>query len=200
MKASHPVRQVLGAAAGIALLVSVGQLQAAEVTYTLDPAHTYPSFQADHFGGLSNWRGKFTKSSGSAVLDMEKKTGSFNVTIQTASVDFGFGPMNEHAKKAEMFDVEKFPTAEYKGKLTRFTAHGPTEADGELTLHGVTKPVKLKIKSFKCIMNPMLKREVCGIDAYASIDRTDFGIDYGIKMGFKPEVELQIQAEGIKAE
>ena len=118
---------------------------AAPVTYTLDPSHTYPSFEADHMGGMSKWRGKFTKSSGKVVLDKEAKTGSVEVTIDTASIDFGHAKMNEHAKGTEIFDVAKYPTAVYKGKFTKFNGETPTEIEGELTMHGVTKPVTLKI-------------------------------------------------------
>lgn len=181
------------------LAASTGAI-AAPVTYNLDPNHTYPSFEADHFGGLSVWRGKFKKSSGTVVIDREAKTGTVDVAVDTASIDFGHDKMNTHAKGAELFDVEKYPTATYKGKLGGFKGDAPTEVQGELTLHGVTKPVKLTINSFKCIMNPMLKREVCGVDAAAEINRKDFGISYGEAYGFKQEVKLLIQAEGIKAE
>src|SRR6516225_3003083 len=91
--------------------VTTGAL-ATPVTYTIDPAHTYPAFEADHFGGLSVWRGKFTKSAGSIVLDKEKSTGTVEVTIDTTSIDFGHEGLNEHVKKTEagMFDVAKYPT------------------------------------------------------------------------------------------
>ncbi len=177
-----------------------GTAIAAPVTYNLDPNHTYPSFAADHMGGLSVWRGKFTKSSGKVVLDREAKTGSVEVNVDTASIDYGLAKMNEHAKSAELFDVEKYPTAVYKGKLTKFNGDVPTEVQGELTLHGVTKPVTLHIDQFLCKPHPMLKREACGADASATIRRSDFGISYGEAYGFNMDVKLQIQVEGIKAE
>jgi polyisoprenoid-binding protein YceI len=182
-----------------ALSSSVGAI-AAPVTYNLDPSHTYPSFEADHMGGLSVWRGKFNTSSGKVVLDREAKAGTVDVSIDAASIDFGHDKMNTHAKGADIFDVEKYPTATYKGKLAGFKDGAPSEVQGELTLHGVTKPVTLKINSFLCKMNPMLKREVCGVDASAQINRKDFGVSYGEAYGFKQEVKLLIQAEGIKAD
>jgi polyisoprenoid-binding protein YceI len=69
---------------------------------------------------------------------------------------------------------------------------------GELTLHGVTKPLNLKVLSYKCFENPMMKKEVCGTDSIATFSREDFGIDYGKGYGFKMPVTLRIQAEGIK--
>jgi polyisoprenoid-binding protein YceI len=166
-------------------------------TYKVDPAHTYPSFEADHFGGLSNWRGKFDKTEGTIVVDRANKSGNVDITIDATSLDFGHAKLNEHAKSPDMFDVAKYPTATYKGKLV-FKGDVPTAVDGELTLHGVTKPVTLHINQFKCIQHPMLKREVCGADASASFSRADFGIDYGVKMGFKQEVKLAIQVEAVK--
>jgi polyisoprenoid-binding protein YceI len=172
---------------------------AAPVTYQLDPAHTYPSFAADHFGGLSVWRGKFESSSGRVVLDKDAKSGTIDVKIDVSSINFGFAKLNEHAKSAELFDVAKFPSATYSGKFTKFDGSSPTEAQGTLTLHGVSKPVTLKINSFKCMIHPMLKVEVCGADASASLNRDDFGVDYGKAYGFKQEVTLQIQVEGSPA-
>ena len=168
-------------------------------TYNIDSSHTYPSFEADHFGGLSVWRGKFTKTTGTIELDRVAKTGAVEITIDATSLDFGHAKMSEHAKGADMFDVAKFPTATYKGKLV-FKGKAPVSVKGELTLHGVTKPVTLTINKFKCIDHPMLKREVCGADASATINRADFGIDYAVKMGFIPQVKLAIQVEAVKAD
>jgi polyisoprenoid-binding protein YceI len=181
------------------LALMTGSAIAAPVTYDVDPNHTYPSFEADHFGGLSNWRGKFEKSSGTIVIDKDKGSGTVDITIDAASIDFGHAKLNDHAKSPEMFDVAKFPTATYKGTLAKFKDGAPTEVEGQLTLHGVTKPVKLTVNQFKCMVNPMSKKEVCGADASATINRSDFGVNFGEKFGFKQEVKLQIQVEGIRA-
>jgi len=180
----------------LAAVFATGTTFASEI-YKIEPNHTYPSFEADHLGGLSNWRGKFDKSDGTIVLDRAAKTGTVDIVIDASSLDFGHAKLNEHAKGPDMFDVAKYPNATYKGKLV-FKGDTPTAVDGELTLHGVTKPVKLKINQFKCIQHPMLKREVCGADASATFNRADFGVDYGVKMGFKPEVKLDIQVEAVK--
>jgi polyisoprenoid-binding protein YceI len=184
--------------ASIAALIGSSAF-AAPVTYTLDPSHTYPSFEADHFGGLSVWRGKFDTTSGKVVYDKDAKAGSIEVTVDMSSVDFGMPKLNEHAKSAELFDIAKYPTAVYSGKFSKFSGESPTEAQGTLTMHGVTKPVTLTINSFKCIMNPMSKKQVCGADASATFNRSDFGVNFGDKYGFKQEVKLQIQVEGSPA-
>jgi polyisoprenoid-binding protein YceI len=172
---------------------------AAPVTYVLDPKHTYPSFATDHMGGLSVWRGKFTDSSGKVVYDKAAKSGTIEVTVNTDSIDFGNAKLAEHAKSAEILDAAKYPTATYSGKFTQFDANGPTEAQGTFTLHGVSKPLTLKIDSFKCMPSPMTKKEVCGADASAEFNRSDYGVNFGDKYGFQMWVKLQIQVEGSPA-
>ncbi len=184
--------------ASMAALVGASAM-AAPVTYTLDPAHTYPSFAADHFGGLSVWRGKFNSTSGKVVYDKDAKSGSLDVTVDISSINFGMPKLDEHAKSAEMFDAAKYPTATFSGKFTKFNGSAPAEVQGTLTMHGVSKPVTLKIDSFKCIQSPVNKKEVCGVDASSTINRAEFGVNYGDKYGFNQEVKLQIQAEGSPA-
>lgn len=181
----------------LAALLAVSASSFAQ-TYTVDPNHTYPSFEADHMG-ISVWRGKFTKSSGKVSLDRAAKTGTVDITIDANSVDFGLATLNEHAKSKDMFNVEKFPAMTYVGKSIKFEGDKPVAVEGDLTMLGVTKPVKLTITKFKCIMHPMLKREVCGADATAEFKRTDFGLNYATPM-FAPEVKLAIQVEAIKTE
>jgi polyisoprenoid-binding protein YceI len=181
-----------------ALCLFAGAAMAAPVTYNIDSNHTYPAFEADHLGGVSLWRGKIKSTSGKVVLDQAAKTGMVEVTMDMSSIDFGHDGMNTHAKKADIFDVEKFPTAKFTGKLAAFNDKGPTEVQGQLTLHGVTKPVTLKINSFLCKPHPMNQKEVCGADASANINRDDFGVSFG-KPLFKMDVKLLISIEAIKA-
>ena len=171
---------------------------AADTTYTLDPMHTSPSFEADHFGGVSIWRGKFTKSTGTVTIDREAKTGTLEATIDMTSVDIGNDTLDTELKSSKFFDAAQFPTAVYKGTSMKFKGDVPVEVIGELTLHGVTKPLNLKIESFKCFQHPMLKREVCGTESTATFDRSDFGVDLGKTYGFRMQTVLHIQAEGIR--
>jgi polyisoprenoid-binding protein YceI len=168
---------------------------AAPVTYDVDTGHTFPSFEADHFGGMSVWRGKFNSTSGTVVYDKAAGAGTVDVTIDTSSIDTGNDKLNEHLKSGDFFDVAKGSTATYKGKLAKFKDGAPTEVQGELTLHGVTKPVTLTVHSFKCMTHPMKKKEFCGADASATINRKDFGLGWGEAFGFKMDVKLAIQIE-----
>jgi polyisoprenoid-binding protein YceI len=180
-------------------ILSLGVTAAMAQSYTIDPGHTYPSFEADHLG-LSFWRGKFTKTTGKVVLDKASGSGGvIEISIDAASIDFGHAKMNENARGKDMFNVEKFPTISYKSSSLKFEGDKLAVVEGEMTLLGVTKSMPLKINHFKCIMHPMLKREVCGADASARFDRSDYGLSYGIPR-FAPEVNLQIQVEAIRAD
>lgn len=182
------------------LLALSAPAMAAPVSYTIDPSHTFPSFEADHMGGVSVWRGKFNKNSGKVVMDRAAGTGSLEIEVDMDSIDYGFELMNSKARSAELFDTAKYPKALYKGKLAKFVNGAPTQVEGELTLHGVTRPLKLDIQSFKCIPHPMLKRELCGADALATLQRDDYGISAGKDWGFSMAVTLRIQVEAVAAE
>lgn len=184
----------------VALLAAAWPAFAAPVRYEIDPNHTYPSFEADHLGGLSVWRGKFTKSSGLVLLDKSAGTGTFDVVVETDSIDFGLPQMNAVAKGQSLFDTERFPQARFRGHLEGFVDGAPTRAVGELSLHGVTRPLTLEIRQFKCMPHPLLRRDLCGADAYATFERDDFGLDSGKSYGFRMTVTLRIQVEALAAE
>jgi polyisoprenoid-binding protein YceI len=171
---------------------------AAPTSYNIDPTHTFPSFEADHLG-ISVWRGKFNETKGKIVLDKAAGAGTVDVTVETNSIDFGLDVMNSKAKSDELFDTARYPQAHYKGKLDGFVNGAPTQVVGELTLHGVTKPLTLKINAFKCIVHPMFKLDLCGADVQGSFNRDDFGIDAGKPYGFKMDVTLRIQVEALQA-
>lgn len=181
------------------LTAVAGAATAAPVTYEFDPTHTYPSFEADHMG-LSLWRGKFNSSKGQVVMDRAARNGTVEVEIDIDSVDFGHDEMNAHAKREDIFDVANYPTATYRGQLVDFRDGLPTAVDGELTLRGVTQPLRLTVNRMACKPHPMFKREVCGVDAEARFDRSTFGIEAGKQYGFDMGVLLRIQAEGIATE
>ncbi|HEY8880010.1 MAG TPA: YceI family protein [Roseateles sp.] len=179
----------------IPALFAAAVAQAAPTTYVIDPAHTYPSFEADHMG-MSFWRGKLTKNAGSIVYDKATGAGSVDVQMDLASIDFGLDAMNGWAKGDKFFNVEKNPTASFKG---RFDA-APGKLVGELTLNGRTKPVTLTIHQVKCMPHPLSKRDWCGADASGSFNREDFGLTAGKDYGFKMDVGLRIQVEAIAKE
>jgi polyisoprenoid-binding protein YceI len=180
-----------------ALLALAGAAAATPVRYEIDPSHTFPSFEADHMG-VSVWRGKFNSSHGEISLDKKAGNGTVEVTIDTASVDYGLDVMNDKAREADLLDAGKFPKAVYKGRLADFRDGAPTRVKGELTLRGVTRPLDLTIDRFKCIPHPLHKRELCGADALGTFRRDEFGIDAGKDYGFDMNVTLRIQVEAVQ--
>ncbi|QSX76449.1 polyisoprenoid-binding protein [Lysobacter arenosi] len=195
MSFQHPVFARLALAATLLALAAVAS--AKPVRYEIDPAHTFPSFEADHMG-VSVWRGKFNSSQGEISLDKSAGTGTVEVTIDTASVDYGLDVMNDKAREADLLDAVKFPKAVYKGRLADFRDGAPTRVKGELTLRGVTRPLDLTIDRFKCIPHPLHKRELCGADALGTFRRDEFGIDAGKDYGFDMNVTLRIQVEAVQ--
>lgn len=180
------------ALAGLWLLTAPAQ--AVTETYSIDPSHTYPSFETSHMD-ISVWRGKFNRSQGRVELDRERQQGSVDVRIEAASIDFGHEKMNEVARGENFFQVERFPEIRYRGRL-RFDGGQPVAVDGELSLLGVTRPVQLRIERFRCVVHPLLRREVCGADALAEFDRRDFDMDYSAQYG-STQVRLAIQVEAM---
>jgi polyisoprenoid-binding protein YceI len=188
-------KTILAVAAAAALFASVAQAENA--TYAFDPAHTYVTFEIGHFGTSTN-RGRFDKKEGTAQLDKAAKTGKVEVTIDSTSVNTGFDAFNKHLQSADLFDAAKYPTIKFVGDKFTFSGDKVTQIAGNLTLLGKTQPVTLKANQFNCYQSPMLKREVCGGDFETTIDRTAFGMAYGIDWGFPKDVKLVIQVEAVK--
>lgn len=180
-----------------ALFAFIGTASAAPETYRIDPDHTHPEVETDHFGGLSVWRGIFKKTTGTIVMDKAAGTGIVDIDVEASSIDMAQDKLSAAVASPEFLDAGKYPTAHYHGTLSGFVNGAPTAVIGELTLHGITKPVDLKILSFKCMQHPVYKREVCGADAITTFNRADFGITMGKEWGFKMGVTVRIQVEAI---
>lgn len=179
------------------LFMFAARVSAAPLTYDVDPDHTHPSFEADHMGGLSVWRGLFKHSSGTIVLDKAAGAGTVDIVVDMNSATVGQDKLDEVIAGPQILDAARYPTAHYQGTLVDFVHGAPTRVTGTLTLHGATRPVDLKILSFKCMPHPLLKREVCGADALTVIQRDQFGIDSGKSYGFSMATTLRIQVEAI---
>lgn len=172
-------------------------VQAQPVTYAIDPTHTFATFEIGHFGASTN-RGRFDRKSGSIVLDRGAKTGQVDVTFEAASVSTGTPAFDKHLQSADLFHVAQHPTFRFVGDRFAFDGDRVTRVDGQLTLLGKTAPVTLKATQFNCYQNPMLKREVCGGDFEAVLDRTVWGMNYGVDWGFPKSVRVVVQVEGVR--
>ena len=174
---------------------SVGAAVAAD-SYTLDPSHTFPRFEINHFG-FSTHHGQFNKTAGKLVLDRAAKTGSVEITVDTASIGTGDPALEKHLRSDDFFNVAKFPAMTFKSKSLKFSGDVPAAAEGELTLLGVTKPLTLAITRVRCAPHPMLKKEDCGAEVTGTLKRSDFGMKTYIP-AVGDEVTLRIQVEALK--
>ena len=190
------MRKSLSLLAAAAAVLSVASLaQAAD--YAIDPTHTFATFEIGHFGASVN-RGRFDKKEGRISFDKAAQTGSVDVSFDVASVNTGTANFDKHLASAEILNAEKFPKARFVSTRFQFNGDQLRAVDGQLTLLGKTQPVTLKANQFACYESPMLKREVCGGDFEATIDRTAFGVNYGVDWGFPKNVRLVLQVEGVK--
>ena len=167
-------------------------------SYKIDPNHANVRFAIDHFGTTTN-QGGFYGVTGDLNYNPAKNTGSINVDIPVNSLDTGNEHFTNHLKSAEFFNAEKYPTANFKSTKFHFKNGKVTKVDGNLTLLGKTNPVSLKATKFNCYNSPMLKNaQVCGGDFETTIDRTKWGMDTYVKMGFAKDVKLNIQVEAVQ--
>ena len=166
-------------------------------SYKLDPNHANVRFAIDHFGTTTN-QGGFYGVTGDLTYNPAKNTGSINVDIPVNSLNTGSEAFDKHLKSGDFFDAEKYPTANFKSTKFHFKNGKVTKVDGNLTLLGKTNPVSLKATKFNCYNSPMLNAQVCGGDFETTIDRTKWGMDTYVKMGFAKDVKLNIQVEAVQ--
>lgn len=184
-------------AAAVATLAFAGAAQAQSANYGIDPTHTFVTFEIGHFGATTN-RGRFDKKEGTIQLDKAGKSGKVDISIDVTSINTGTPGFDKHLQSADLFDAAKHPTIKFASTKFTFSGDKVSEVAGNLTLLGKTQPVTLKATQFNCYESPMLKREVCGGDFETTIDRTAFGMNYGVDWGFPKNVRLVIQVEAVK--
>lgn len=173
-----------------------GTAYAAPETYTVDSNHTFPSFEISHLG-FSTQRGRFNKTTGTIVLDRAAKKASVDISIDANSISTGLEKLEAHLRAEDFFDVAKYPAITFKSTGAKFEGDKLASLSGDLTLHGVTKPVTLTVTAFYCGYNPAYKKDACGADAVTTIKRSDFGISYALP-AVGDQVKLLIQVEGHK--
>ncbi|QHJ00365.1 polyisoprenoid-binding protein [Xylophilus rhododendri] len=189
------MRKSLFALAAATLFAGVAQAEPA--AYAVDPSHTYATFEISHFGASVN-RGRFDKKEGTVRFDKAAKTGKVELTLDMTSINTGFAPFEKHLQSAEIFDAAKYPTARFVGDKFTFDGDKLVSVGGELTIKGKTLPAVFKANQFACYQSPVVKREVCGGDFETTIDRTAFGVDYGVQYGFPKNVRIVAQIESVK--
>lgn len=196
MKRSIKHLSLLAATTLIALPLGFTAVQAD--SYKIDDTHAHAAFSVTHLG-FSTTYGQFKAIEGSFEFDEtapEKST--VEVTIQTKSVDTANDDRDKHIRGTDFFDVEKFPTMTFKSTGIEITGDKTGNMTGDLTLHGVTKPVTLAVTFNKVGPHPFKKEIiVAGFNATGELDRTDFDMNYASPL-IGNMIPLIISVEGRK--
>lgn len=187
----------VGPALGIALGLAIAPpASAAPESFTIDARHTFPVFEVNHLG-FSLQRGRFNQTTGKIAIDREAGTGSIEVTIQAASVDMGIEKWNEAMRGEDYFNAAQHPTITFRASKVAFEGGKVSGAEGELTLLGVTKPVRVAFEGFACGNHPINKRALCGGNATVQVKRSEFGMLKGLP-GIADDVRIMIPVEAFK--
>ena len=180
------------------LLATGTALHAAPVTYTLDPGHTMVLFSWNHFG-YSNPTADLGGVQGTLVYDPAAPTkATVDVTLPLSALDTHVPALDEHLKKPDFFDAEKYPTVTFKSTKVAAAGKDKLKVTGDLTVHGVTKPVTLDVTVNKVGDHPMLKAPAVGFNATATIKRSDFGVGAYVP-AVSDEIKISITTEGLEA-
>jgi len=185
-------RLLVAAMAALAVLPAAAAME----SYTIDPRHTFPSFEVMHLG-MSLQRGRFNKTTGRINVDREAKQGSVDVSIDATSVSTGVEKLEEHIRAEDFLHASQFPTITFKGSQLAFEGDKLKSVTGELTMRGVTKPVTLNANHFNCGNHPMNKKAMCGGEFVASIKRSEWGIKYAIP-NLADDMVLRVNVEAFK--
>jgi polyisoprenoid-binding protein YceI len=184
--------------------VTTSTATATKTTYSIDKAHSEVTFQVRHL--LTKVRGRFSDFDGTIDYDEQKpEESSVEVTIRAASIDTNERDRDAHLRSADFFDVEKYPALTFKSTaITRNRADGFKVA-GDLTIHGVTRPVTFDVEFLGKAKDPWGNERVA-FEAEATINRKDYGLNWnaaletgGFLVGDEVKVSLSAQAVPAKA-
>ena len=166
-------------------------------TYKVEASHTRVLFAVSHMG-FSTWYGDFTGASGSLKLDgANPANSSIEISVPTASVSTTNTVLDGELKAADWFDAAKYPTISFKSRQVTVTAPGEADVAGDLTLHGVTKPVEADCVATGIGDGPAGKK--AGFECNLTIKRSEWGMKWGVEKPAKAlgdEVKLVIALEG----
>jgi polyisoprenoid-binding protein YceI len=176
------------------LAVAAFGAQAAD-KYDIDPTHTQVEFTYSHMG-FSNITGRFDTVQGEFLFDPADPTqSSVSITIPVESISTGVDKLDEHLLKADFFDAATYPTATFKSTGVTAAGEGALKVAGDLTIHGVTRPVVLDVTINKVGEHPMRKVPAAGFDASTTILRSDYGVGgYVPVVGDEVRIDITVEA------
>lgn len=162
-------------------------------TYAVEPAHTQIVFKINHMG-FTNYYGNFSGATGSLRLDPKTAAvDSLKVTVPVGSISTTSPKLVQELKGADWFDEAKYPTMSFRSHHVTVTSPGHALVEGELTLHGVTRPLTLDARFIGSGPNPMSKTYTVGFEVSGHIKRSDFGVNKYVPL-VSDDVELMISA------
>jgi polyisoprenoid-binding protein YceI len=173
--------------------------------WNLDTVHSSVNFSVRHMV-ISKVRGHFTQFSGTLDFDEARpQAAKLEVKVQTASINTNDAQRDAHLKSADFFDVEKYPEMTYKSSSVEVVDKNHFRVHGQLTLHGVTKPVTLDVEYAGHGRDPW-GGERAGFTATGRVNRKDFGLSYnqtleagGVMVGEQVDIALEVEAVAAKA-
>jgi polyisoprenoid-binding protein YceI len=181
----------------VALVVAAVPLATAAdaQTYRIDPEHSSAGFSVLHFGILRE-QGQFRRASGTIVVDPAGLAGgSIGVVIDLASVDTGWDLRDDFLRGPSMFDVAHYPRIRFRSRHLEYRDHRVVAAEGDITLHGVTRPLRLEVNHLICGRIAADGREVCDATVTGRLQRREFGISFAYPIvGDDVDLEFTIAA------
>lgn len=176
---------------------SIAPAKAEIELYDFDKAHTQILFFVDHLG-FSKSQGEFHTYDGMFTFNRsEPEKSSVEISIQTNSIDMDDEKWNEHMKNEDFFNVEKFPTMDFKSTSIELTGDNTAKITGNLTILETTKPVILDVIFNKSGKHPFNGKYVAGFSAKTKINRSEFDMKYGLPL-IGDEVDIMIEVEGFR--
>jgi polyisoprenoid-binding protein YceI len=169
------------------------------ITYTLEPDYTQGVFRWNHLG-FSNPAAQFAQGEGTLEFDQADPTkSSVKVTIPLSTLNTGVPALDEHFRSADFFETAKFPAATFKStRVEKGAAADRLKVTGELSLHGVTKPVILEVTVTKIGSNPRTSLPTVGFEATTTLKRSDFGLGKFVPQ-VSDEIQMRIVSQAVEA-
>jgi polyisoprenoid-binding protein YceI len=183
----------------LAACLALGAAPLCATTYTIEPDYTQGVFRWSHLG-FSNPAAQVSQGQGTLEFDPANPTrASVQVTIPLSSLNTGVPALDEHLRSEDFFEVAKFPTATFNStKVERGAGKDRLKVTGDLSLHGITRPVTLDVTILKVGSNPRTQLPTVGFEATTTLKRSDFGLGaYVPQVG--DEIRMQITSQGVEA-
>lgn len=192
-----------GAARWFAGLLAVagataGAQDGAPPAWRIDPGHTFVHWEVVHMG-TSTSRGRFERLDGTIGFDARRQALDVGLQVDTRSVSTGSAPFDAVLKGAQLLDAEAHPQAWFVARRAEFDGDAPRRVHGEITLRGQSAPLTLTATRWRCGLNLLFRREVCGGDFEARLSRAAFGMTLAAGL-VADEVRLLIQVEAVRAD